>query len=231
MIDEIWRKLTEYDNLYEISNLGRVKRLPKKVTNTFGTFISKEIILKGSISTHGYMKQTLTKNGKQTTVLVHRLVAQNFLSNDEKKEMVNHINGIKSDNRLSNLEWATSSENIRHALDTKLIIPRCGSDIYFSKFTEKDVSIILYKGLIQNISSQILSKELGINNRTIADILKRRTWSHVECPDELCVYDLNHYENLIKDGNIKSKIISQLKTNKNIKLKDLEDFLIKISEN
>lgn len=211
---EIWKDIIDYKGLYKVSNFGRIKRLPKKVTNNFGTFISKEIILKGSLSQYGYVKQTLTKNGKADTYLVHRIVAQAFLTNFDNKEMVNHINGIKHDNNLFNLEWVTSSENMRHALDTKLLIPRNGSRIYFSKFTEKDVSIILYKNLVNGNTSNQIAKELNTNKRTISDMVKSRTWKHVSCPDILTNEDIEYYNKLVLEGNIKSKINAKLKTHK-----------------
>lgn len=220
-MNEIWKNIEGYDGLYEISNYGRVKRLCKSVTNSFGTFISKEIILNGNISKRGYVKQTLTKNGKGKTYLIHRLVAQAYLPNLESKEMVNHINGIKSDNKVSNLEWCTGSENIQHALDTKLLIPRKGSNIYFSKFIEKDVSIILYKCLVNKINPNVIAKELNTNNRTITDMIKRRTWKHIECPKYLTNEDLEYYNKLVIEGNIKSKISTKLKTDK-IEYKTLE---------
>lgn len=212
-MEEIWKRVIGYEEFYKVSSLGRILRIPKKVTNNFGTFISKEIILKGSISMKGYVKQTLTKNNKQHTLLVHRLVAEAFIQNPEGKPMVNHINGIKDDNRLENLEWVTDSGNMQHALRTKLLIPRNGSDIYFSKFTTEEVKLIKYKFHIENISITNLSEMLDCNRRTIADIIKERTWRHVELTDD--IPDLKLFDSLTRNRTNVSTIIKYLKMHNN----------------
>ena len=71
--------------------------------------------LKQSINKSGYNVVGLYKNKTNKTVYVHRIVAENYLPNPENKPQVNHINGIKTDNRLQNLEWATCSENTKHS--------------------------------------------------------------------------------------------------------------------
>ena len=69
----------------------------------------------------GYPTVGITTKGKQKTYFVHRIVAETFLYRDENRTDVNHINGIKEDNSISNLEWVTKSQNVRHAIETKLI--------------------------------------------------------------------------------------------------------------
>ena len=76
--------------------------------------------LKPILGNVGYYQVSLCNSGKIKNVSIHRLVASAFLSNDENKREVNHINGIKTDNRIENLEWNTSSENRQHAFDTGL---------------------------------------------------------------------------------------------------------------
>ena len=70
--------------------------------------------LKAFVNESGYMVVSLTKNGKSTQERVHRLVAETFIENTENKPQINHINGVKTDNRVENLEWCTSNENIKH---------------------------------------------------------------------------------------------------------------------
>lgn len=108
---EQWKDISGYKGLYEISNLGRVKACPKKWVRGF----SKERIIKHKITIHGYCQVVLHDNKVCKTIAVHRLVALAFIENPENKREVNHINGIKTDNYLENLEWNTSGENQRHA--------------------------------------------------------------------------------------------------------------------
>lgn len=181
---EIWKPVKNYESYYEVSNLGRVRGLCRDITNNFGTFKSKDTFLKGYKSVNGYTKYTLSINGKQKTLLGHRMVAEAFLENYDNKPIVNHKNGIKSDNRLDNLEWATGSENMKHAIDTGLIPIRKGEDIYFAKITNYQASLI--KGMYHhdNLSVTEISKCTGINRRSIADLIAERTWKHIEIPSE-----------------------------------------------
>lgn len=105
---EIWKPIEEYERLYEVSNLGNVKSLPRNGT------IKKAKLLRVNVKKSGYVNVVLTKNNKKKTFRLHRLVAKAFIPNPQNKPQVNHKNGIKTDNTASNLEWATSSENVRH---------------------------------------------------------------------------------------------------------------------
>ena len=118
-MEEIWKDIPEYKGLYQVSNLGRVKSLPRIVNNgrSYGRFVlTKEKVMKQRHDKDGYLRITMTKNGKQKVISVHRLVALAFIPNNENKKQINHINGIKDDNRIENLEWCTNSENQLHSI-------------------------------------------------------------------------------------------------------------------
>ena len=111
----MWRIIDGYED-YEVSDKGEVRRIRYADTGNSAKY-KLPFYLKGSIDKDGYIRYALSKNSKSKSCFAHRLVATAFIENPMNKEQINHINGIKSDNRIENLEWCTSSENIRHRID------------------------------------------------------------------------------------------------------------------
>lgn len=124
-MEEIWKDIPNYENIYQASNLGRIRTAPNKTTYTkrHGIRHWKTRILKGRGNFYQTGKRvSLWKNGKCKDWLVARLVAITFLGNPSKKcNTVNHINGDRLDNRIENLEWLSLKDNIIHAFDTGLM--------------------------------------------------------------------------------------------------------------
>lgn len=167
---ETYKDIKGYEGIYQVSNLGNVKRL-----NYRGT--GKERLLKNYLGCVGYYKICLSKDGKVTTVNIHRLISQTFIPNPENKPQVNHINGIKTDNNIKNLEWVTSKENMQHAHDTGLIISSKGEHRSLSKLTEIQVLEIRKIG---KLKTQIeLSRMYNVDQSLISYVLNNKIWKHV----------------------------------------------------
>jgi hypothetical protein len=175
---EVWLDIKGYEGHYQVSSLGRVKSLERVIECRKDVFLNKkEKFLSDWNCGKGYRKVKLSKDSIEKSFRVHRLVAENFLSNPESKLEVNHINGIKNDNRVENLEWSTSSENTIHALNNKLKISQKGSEHGMSKLTEIDVIEIRKIG--RNKTLKEVSKIYSVSESLISNVLLNKIWNHV----------------------------------------------------
>lgn len=118
---EVWRDVPSFQGVLQASNTGRIKRLAKyRNTKGGGRAHMPEKILKQTISNYGYYKVCISIDGKVHHLSAHRLIAEAFVPNPNIQHQINHINGIKTDNSIENLEWVSLTENIRHAHATGL---------------------------------------------------------------------------------------------------------------
>jgi hypothetical protein len=155
-MEEIWKEIEGYEGFYFISSLGRVKSA--KRTTTKGNLMS--------VKSNRYPKVTLCKNGNLKTFNVHRLVANAFIENPHNKKTINHINGVKSDNRVQNLEWNTYKENINHSFKTKLNVVKKGEEHHSAKIKNKDVDFII-KMSKNGIKDIDIAKKFNVARQTI----------------------------------------------------------------
>jgi len=186
---EIWKKIKKYNNEYEVSNLGNVKSCFKVLIRSNGrphTRVPKVLSLATNKS--GYKTGVACIDKKMTPFLAHRLVAEAFIDNPLNKEEVNHINGIKTDNRVENLEWCTRQENIKHSLENNLQTAFKGEEVGTSILKETDVldirSSFTYgrkggKPKKGDVSKTMLAEKYNVSIATIKDILQKRTWKHL----------------------------------------------------
>jgi len=164
-IEEIWKDVPSYDGLYQASNFGRVRSLK----------FDKERILKPAPDKFGYHLVVLCKGGVRKTSKVHRLVMLAFVGESDLD--VNHINGIKTDNSLENLEYCTRSENIRHAFDTGLKVGVKGGKHGSSKLTRACVERIKYGH--QEMMQKDIAEIYDITPALVSYIRSGRRWKHI----------------------------------------------------
>lgn len=172
---EIWKDIVGYEGIYQISNLGNIKSIGRQRRGERICYI-KEKILYPIIDKYGYKRITLNYTTKKA-FYIHRLVLKAFISNPENKPQVNHINGIKTDNRLENLEWSTVKENTNHAEKTGLRNSK-GESNPFSKLSH--IEVVAIKNLLQGKTKGVqIAKRFNVSSSTISDIKKGKRWNHI----------------------------------------------------
>lgn len=113
---EIWKDISNYDGVYQISNLGRLRTKDRIIERKYHNgYVRKGQIRKPQHDKDGYLRINLYKKGKPKMWFIHRLVAQEFIPNPDNLKQINHKNLNKEDNRVENLEWISAINNIRHA--------------------------------------------------------------------------------------------------------------------
>lgn len=165
---ETWKDIEGYNGFYQVSNHGNMRSRYLGLTN-----------LKLQVDKDGYFKISLMKDRKQKRYMVHRLVAMAFIPNPENKPCINHKDGDKKNNHVSNLEWVTISENTKHAFDNGLCVQKYGYHSCRAKLDKKDLEFIRYlrsKGLGYRRISKLFTK---VSPQTISNILSGKTYNRV----------------------------------------------------
>lgn len=198
---EEWKDVEGYESLYQVSNLGRVKSLEKHFLRAYkDSYRTRTIpakILKPFPTRTGYLLVKLTQNKTAKCFQVHRLVANAFIPNPQHKPQVNHINGVKTDNYISNLEWVTAQENTFHknhilgfkfSEETKENMRKKKLGISLNEQTRKKMSEAhkgktpvnakkvkcINTGKIYN-SAREASLSLNLNKNAVSKAIKRKT--------------------------------------------------------
>jgi hypothetical protein len=175
---EVWKDIKDFDNKYQISNIGRVKSLPMTVVNKYGVIQHrKEKIRKLYKGNHGYYVVSLKDNMKQVVKTVHRMVAEAFLEKIEGSDYVNHKSGIKTENNIENLEYCTMAENTKHSFD--LGMSKKGSQCSYAKLDEKKAREAYYMVTELKMSCLDVGQLYNVTRQCISELKFKRSWKHI----------------------------------------------------
>jgi hypothetical protein len=156
----IWKTVLGYEGYYEVSNCGNVRSVNRIIIDINGNKLNyKSKQLKPASNKDGYLQVGLSKNCKTNSYCIHQLEALAFIPNPENKPTVNHIDGIKTNNYIDNLEWSTKSEQAIHSLKHNLrTMPNAwigkfgskhGASKKVSQYTKDNVFINTYGSIIE----------------------------------------------------------------------------------
>lgn len=176
---EQWKPVVGFEGLYEVSDMGRVRSLDRYIRHPKGGLAHIAgcvLTLRPGTSTSTYLRIGLCKNGVKSQHSVHRLVAMAFLPNPENKPQVNHKEKPKTDNRVSNLEWATRPEDDAHKTANGWDTP--GAKNGMAKLTEAQV-IEIRNLRKQGWPLQELATRYGVDQSNISAIVLRKSWYHI----------------------------------------------------
>jgi len=167
---ELWLPMVGFENNYAISDFGRLKKTKNRKNST-------NQILKQSTTEKGYKFKMIKKDGVSTINYIHIAVAKAFIPNPDNLPEVNHKFGKKWDNRKTELEWSTSSDNMKHSYALGLQVSLKGENHNMSKLTEKEVlEIRTLKGVITH---KELGEKYGVSRQTISKIMNNTLWKHI----------------------------------------------------
>lgn len=200
-VDTQWRTVALRPNHYIISNAGKVVAIPEtrvmfQRTCKVPTYrTSKDRLLNQYIDADGYCVVGLTlENRVYKTIHVHRLVAEAFIPNPDNKPTVNHINGVKTDNRAENLEWATLSEQMQHAIRTGLkdswLVPvKCLDDgVVYPSLREAEIATGIGAQTIKDYAIRHQRHHKGYTFLLLDDALISDEQGYLEESKKTCKY-------------------------------------------
>jgi Mor family transcriptional regulator len=163
--EEIRKDVVGYEGHYQVSSLGNVRSI-------------KIRYIKPSVDKDGYLKVSLSKENVAKQYFVHRLVGKSFLNNISNLPQINHKDGIKTNNKASNLEWSTALENLSHAYANGLKFLNFGEENRFAKFTSEDI-LSMRKDRELGMSYRELSIKYNCEISNVRLIIRRKTWKHI----------------------------------------------------
>lgn len=177
--NEKWIDIYGYEGLYMVSDLGRIKSIFRQVDGLGGKIHSfPEKLLSHQVDKFGYHRVPLRKNSKAKYLSVHRLVAQHFIPNPFNLPQVNHKKGNKSDNRATEIEWCTASQNKKHSYDELNHARMRGERNGMTKITPEIIKSV--KEAYNKLQSfKLTGNQFGISNTHAWRIVRNKTWEHL----------------------------------------------------
>jgi hypothetical protein len=176
---ESWKGIPNYEGLYEVSDFGRIKSLPRSFIDKRGYRQRIRGGLLQSKGTTAYVTVGLCKYGEVKDVGVHRLVALVFIPNPDNLPEVNHKDGNKRNNRVTNLEWTTKVGNVVHAHKAGLMRQVYGSSHVRAKLNEEKVLDIRKRIAEGSSTVKELAKRYQVSESTIDSVFRRYSWKRV----------------------------------------------------
>ena len=169
LFNEIWKPVKGYEGLYEVSNKGNVRSLDRYVMHGNRCCLLKGKPKKAYFISTGYLMVDLYKNSQRTHYLIHRLVAEAFIPNPSNLPCIDHINTIRTDNRVENLRWCTRKENSNNPLTIEHIISQKNKSVYYIDEQGKRIS---FKSMTE------AARKIGCSSSTITRALKENRPIH-----------------------------------------------------
>lgn len=194
---ETWKDIIGFEGYYQVSNFGRVKSVDRTHERLSRTGNLQTVFLKSQIKKHcqnrdGYLYVNLSKNGKNTSIKIHRELAKAFLPVENGKTHVDHIDGNKLNNHVNNLRWCTHAENITFAWDNGLYNNK-GSGHAMAKLNESQVKVIKIMQAA-GVAGCIIADKFNVSQQVVCDIKMNRHWAHCVPKIGISITTHNRYD-------------------------------------
>lgn len=215
MSNEVWKDVVGWEGFYQVSDRGRVRSLDRYIeTSRTKPYLVKGRVMKQKTSKQGYKVISFKNKDVTANPVVHRLVAIAFIPNPDNLPQVNHIDGNKSNNDFTNLEWCTAKENINHAF--MLGLKPQGEDSPYAKIDELTAHKICDM-LSKGIPNTEIARILGITKSTVSKIKSGKSWKSVSSSYNIPKKGKGISENIVvkicemlSEGNTAIEVLSEL---------------------